>query len=99
MELSKRQEPIAVVIRRKRKCSGNEENYISGEAKRKRAKAADNILNHINSKDNKAKTIFRKWLYKCMHNTNVENVTEICRKHHVHVDVICSSSTYDHLRK
>ena len=57
MELSKKQEPIAVVIGRKRKCSGNEENYISGGAKRKRAKDADNILNHINSKDNKAKII------------------------------------------
>ena len=52
-------ETIAMVTRRKRRFSGNEENDISGEAQRKRAKAADNILNHMNenSKENKAKMI------------------------------------------
>ena len=48
-----------MVTRRKGRFSGNEENDISGEAQRKRAKAADNILNHMNenSKENKAKMI------------------------------------------
>ena len=51
-------ETIAIVTRRKRKHSGTD-GELSGEAQRKRAKTADNILNHINenSKENKAKMI------------------------------------------
>ena len=47
-----------IVTRRKKNYSGTERE-LSGEAQRKRAKTADNILNHINenSKENKAKMI------------------------------------------